>query len=161
MVLLRVGFTEPPQSPGVLVVSCTTVSPLPTGPRVLPAPWWAVCFLWHCPAGHPGWALPTTLPCGVRTFLNGFPQRSPGRLVQSPILACWRPEQYAAGLQVGRLQQDADLGTQSGRAVERREHGRLLDLHLAPGPTLVVLHDGGGEPLPDCGAWIAQLEVVG
>ncbi len=30
----------------------------------------AVCFLWHFPAGCPGWALPTTLPCGVRTFLD-------------------------------------------------------------------------------------------
>ncbi len=30
----------------------------------------AVCFLWHCPAGHPGSALPTTLPYGVRTFLT-------------------------------------------------------------------------------------------
>ena len=64
LALLRVGFTEPPQSPGVLVVSYTTVSPLPP----LPA---AVYFLWHCPAGRPGWALPTTLLCGVRTFLSG------------------------------------------------------------------------------------------
>jgi len=30
----------------------------------------AVCFLWHYPAGHPGSALPTTLPCGARTFLD-------------------------------------------------------------------------------------------
>gem|GEM_PF-2105659 len=30
----------------------------------------AVCSLWHFPAGHPGWALPTTLLCGVRTFLS-------------------------------------------------------------------------------------------
>jgi hypothetical protein len=30
----------------------------------------AVCSLWHCPAGHPGWVLPTTLPCGARTFLG-------------------------------------------------------------------------------------------
>ena len=30
----------------------------------------AVCSLWHCPAGHPGWVLPTTLLCGVRTFLS-------------------------------------------------------------------------------------------
>ena len=30
----------------------------------------AVCFLWHCPAGHPGWLLATTLPCGARTFLD-------------------------------------------------------------------------------------------
>jgi hypothetical protein len=29
LALLRVGFTEPPRSPGVLVVSYTTVSPLP------------------------------------------------------------------------------------------------------------------------------------
>ena len=63
LVLLRVGFAEPPQSPGVLVVSYTAVSPLPPSPA-------AVCSLWHCPAGHPGWALPTTLPCGVRTFLS-------------------------------------------------------------------------------------------
>ena len=44
----------------------------------------AVCFLWHCPAGHPGWVLPTTMLFGVRTFLNGActPPRSPGRLVR-------------------------------------------------------------------------------
>src|SRR3954466_14039285 len=30
----------------------------------------AVSFLWHCPAGFPGSALPTTLPFGVRTFLE-------------------------------------------------------------------------------------------
>jgi hypothetical protein len=29
LALLRVGFTEPPQSPAALVVSYTTVSPLP------------------------------------------------------------------------------------------------------------------------------------
>src|ERR1700691_267026 len=64
LTLLRVGFTEPPQSPAALVVSYTAVSPLPR---------WrgAVCFLWHYPAGHPGSALPTTLPCGARTFLTG------------------------------------------------------------------------------------------
>src|SRR3712207_6584295 len=31
----------------------------------------AVCSLWHCPAGHPGSPLATTLPCGARTFLGG------------------------------------------------------------------------------------------
>jgi hypothetical protein len=30
-----------------------------------------VSFLWHFPAGFPGSALPTTLPCDVRTFLEG------------------------------------------------------------------------------------------
>jgi hypothetical protein len=37
LILLRVGFTEPPQSPEALVVSYTTVSPLP--PAVSPADW--------------------------------------------------------------------------------------------------------------------------
>src|SRR5215211_15702 len=60
LILLQVGFTEPSRSPGTLVVSYTTLSPLPR-PRGVPA----VCFLWHFPAGHPGWALPTTLPCGA------------------------------------------------------------------------------------------------
>ena len=75
LTLLRVGFTKPPQSPAALVVSYTTVSPLPSshGRR-------AVCFLWHCPAGHPGSALPTTLPCGARTFLTG--PRRPGATVR-------------------------------------------------------------------------------
>ncbi len=69
--LLQVGFTEPPQSPGALVVSYTTVSPLPRAPadrgRRMHG---AVCSLWHCPADHSGWLLATTLPCGARTFLG-------------------------------------------------------------------------------------------
>jgi len=75
LTLLRVGFTKPRQSPGALVVSYTTVSPLP---GLLPA----VCSLWHCPAGCPGWALPTTLPCEGRTFLDTCVPRSPSRLVR-------------------------------------------------------------------------------
>ena len=47
---------------------------LTPGPARRPEPG-AVCFLWHCPAGHPGSALPTTLPCGARTFLTGLPRR--------------------------------------------------------------------------------------
>ena len=44
----------------------------------------AVCSLWHCPAGHPGWPLATTAPCGARTFLGGdfSPTRPPGRLIR-------------------------------------------------------------------------------
>jgi hypothetical protein len=46
----------------------------------------AVCFLWHYPAGRPGSALPTTLPCGARTFLGtpGQPgaTRPPGQLAR-------------------------------------------------------------------------------
>jgi hypothetical protein len=29
----------------------------------------AVCFLWHCPARHRDWGLPSALPYGARTFL--------------------------------------------------------------------------------------------
>src|SRR4051812_48474360 len=63
----------------MLVVSYTTVSPLPRSSRT-----GAVCFLWHCPAGHPGLPLATTLPCGVRTFLGpGRPgSRPPCQLVR-------------------------------------------------------------------------------
>ena len=44
----------------------------------------AVCFLWHFPAGHPGSLLATTLPCGARTFLDGWlPPRPSGRLVRA------------------------------------------------------------------------------
>jgi hypothetical protein len=68
LTLLQVGFTEPPTSPWALVVSYTTVSPLPLLRE-------AVCFLWHCPAGYPGSALPTTLLCGARTFLGGSPKK--------------------------------------------------------------------------------------
>src|SRR5262245_812630 len=60
------GFTDPSGSPRMLVRSYRTVSPLP----VLPKEPSAVCSLLHFPAGHPDWALPSILPCGVRTFLG-------------------------------------------------------------------------------------------
>src|ERR1700690_115910 len=45
------------------------------GPEEPPS---AVCSLWHFPAGRPDWVLPSTLPCGVRTFLGRVP-RGPAR----------------------------------------------------------------------------------
>jgi len=68
--LLRMGFAKPARSPGPLVVSYTTVSPLPVPRDVrFPGPS-AVCSLLHCPSGRPAWVLPSILPCGVRTFLD-------------------------------------------------------------------------------------------
>ena len=86
LALLRVGFAEPVGSPRPLVGSYPTVSPLP-----IRRP--AVCSLWHCPAGHPGWALPTTLPCGVRTFLDPPGPRPPNRLAVLRIAGSvgWQP----------------------------------------------------------------------
>jgi hypothetical protein len=59
-------------------------------PEVRPSPS-AVCSLLHFPAGHPDWALPSILPCGVRTFLGRITARKrvrtrpPGRLATAPI----------------------------------------------------------------------------
>jgi len=58
------GFAEPDRSPGLLVSSYLTVSPLPAE-RTPPA----VCFLWHFPWPCGRWALPTIEPSGARTFL--------------------------------------------------------------------------------------------
>ena len=94
--LLRTGFTEPIRSPGSLVVSCTTVSPLPEPPSVSTSSTsdgdQAVCSLWHCPAGCPGWVLPTALPFGARTFLDTcsyqlIPARCRGRPTNPSALA--------------------------------------------------------------------------
>ncbi len=40
----------------------------------------AVCSLWHFPAGHPEWALPTTPSCGARTFLEPLARRAVAQL---------------------------------------------------------------------------------
>ena len=54
--------------------------------------WPAVCFLWHCPASHPGLPLTTTLPCGARTFLgepvSGFDATA--RSARPPQPRCYR-----------------------------------------------------------------------
>jgi len=66
LALLPVGVTWPPVSPRTPVVSYTTFSPLPGWLTNL-----AVCFsvaLFRRVA--PTWALPSTVPCGARTFLN-------------------------------------------------------------------------------------------
>ena len=44
----------------------------------------AVCSLWHFPAGHPDWVLPSTLPCGVRTFLGPDPPEGGPHAVARP-----------------------------------------------------------------------------
>jgi len=62
LALLRVGFTEPAWSPTLLVSSYLTVSPLPFKER-------RFLFCGTGPWGYPPWALPSTLPCGARTFL--------------------------------------------------------------------------------------------
>jgi hypothetical protein len=64
LALLRTGFTEPRRSPGTLVSSYLTLSPLPRAAAR------AVCFLWHFPRVAPPGIFPSVLPYGVRTFLD-------------------------------------------------------------------------------------------
>ena len=75
LALLPVGFAEPLRSLAALVVSYTTVSPLPVpeGHRRF-----ALCCT--NPSGFPAWELPSTVPCGVRTFLDAETPRSPSEL---------------------------------------------------------------------------------
>ncbi len=70
LVLHRVGFAELLRSPGELVRSYRTVSPLPQVVSVFRKPLEAVYFLLHFPSRHRDSTLWSTLPCGVRTFLR-------------------------------------------------------------------------------------------
>src|SRR5206468_5207087 len=65
-------------------VTCGAGGLLPHRFTLTPADAGAVCFLWPCPAGPPGSALPTTLPCGARTFLAGLVARR-DRPADSPV----------------------------------------------------------------------------
>src|SRR4030081_1449734 len=81
LVLLQVGFAEPLRSPGSLVRSYRTVSPLP---RRLPhGPVGAVCFLWHCPpVARPGrYPAPCPVEPGPSSTPNTSGPRSPGQLL--------------------------------------------------------------------------------
>jgi len=76
------GLPSRPGHPGRWWSLTPPFHPYPPG-RPGAGPWEAVCFLWHCPAGHPGSVLPTTLPCGARTFLTAHrAARPPGRLAR-------------------------------------------------------------------------------
>src|SRR5262245_45940983 len=71
LVLLPVGFAEPGRSPGLLVSSYLTVSPLPR-PVAKRAESRAVCSLWHCPyrshfsVNFDGGGSPAPRPLGSR-----------------------------------------------------------------------------------------------
>jgi len=59
------GVFQALRSPGSLVGSYPTVSPLPLARRS--------SFLWHSPWGRPLSRFGTALPCGARTFLPPLP----------------------------------------------------------------------------------------
>ncbi len=72
-------------SPGPLVSSYLTVSPLPAPPK-RPL---AVCSLLRFPSGFPGWPLASALLCGVRTFLDGVPRGLRTAPRRGPDAATW------------------------------------------------------------------------
>ncbi len=80
LVLQAVGFALPAPSP---TPRCALTAPfhlcLCSGKPESSA----VYFLWHFPAGHPGWLLATTVPCPARTFLQ---PASGGPAVARPTL---------------------------------------------------------------------------
>jgi hypothetical protein len=75
LILLPMGFAKPGRSPGLLVSSYLAFSPLPRLQRLaLPPRRFIFCGTFpvraaYCALGR--WALPTTAPYGVRTFLRG------------------------------------------------------------------------------------------
>jgi hypothetical protein len=93
----------------------------------------AVCFLWHCPAGHPGSALPTTLPCGARTFLG-----APGKLARRgrPADSPSAPSRVGGGSVQGQWHWAAD-----GRDTSQAKGGR----RAAGRPQLAVLPDQAAQ----------------
>jgi hypothetical protein len=82
LALLRVGFAEPRRSPGALVSSYLTVSPLPL--------LGAVCFLWHYPRVAPPGDYPA--PCPAESGLSstrwgrGSPASSSVKSIGEPII---------------------------------------------------------------------------
>src|SRR3954470_13241184 len=164
LTLLQVGFTKPFRSPGTLVVSYTTVSPLPTY-RSAPA----VCSLWHFPAGHPGWVLPTTSPCGARTFLDEFSRRGRPADSSASSLGQLEPDRAARDVRFGESHLDVRTQRQLRGTGHTGLDRRLLDHHVASlsRGLAVLLHrdDNSGEHLADvgvqhCGLYEPQDRVL-
>ena len=92
LALLRMGFTELPRSPGILVSSYLTVSPLPLR---------AVCFLWHFPWGRPQSPLATILPCGARTFLCSAFVCAAATILSAPAVCMFELWLFFAQMSIG------------------------------------------------------------
>ncbi len=74
LALLRLGVAVPRAVASRAVGSYPTFSPLPAGFLR------AVCFLWPCPSPCGAQALPGSLPCGARTFLDPSSGPRPSRV---------------------------------------------------------------------------------
>jgi hypothetical protein len=82
--------------------------------------------LWHCPASYPGWGLPTTLPCGARTFLDRSPSSDGadrGRPAGSPAPRVYRLP-WSCGSAVRGACRRGGRGHRPPRAARRGGSGR-------------------------------------
>jgi len=83
----------------------------------------AVCFLLHCPASYLEWGLPTTLPYGVRTFLDAFTPRHPRRLVRQGTEYLPKLGSLIRGYEVSRRSRERGRRSRE-RGRRSRERGR-------------------------------------
>ena len=93
LALHRAGFAWPPCHhdagallPHLFTFACTRLTCGRAIGRV---------FLWHFPAGFPGWELPTALLCGVRTFLERVVSPFRVRLARNKEVRCPGAENQA------------------------------------------------------------------
>ncbi len=129
LALLRVGFAVPAPSPGP---RCALTAPFHPYPAVARE---AVCFLWHFPWGHPRSALPTTLPCGARTFLPAHlaaggattrPSPAGQSILQAPVSFNSRPP-FSPGSPDGAPR----IFTPSGKSGKFRDsEGRVEEIRM-------------------------------
>ena len=107
LALLRLGFTEPFQSPGALVVSCTTVSPLPVRIRTK-----SVDFAASPSAVYSLLHFPEVAPAGISPV--AYPVES--GLSSSNPKGCQRPLGSLCDI-VSRLAQIAHCGRKPGHRI--------------------------------------------
>jgi hypothetical protein len=107
-----------------LVRSYRTLAPLPVR-RAEPTAIGGV-FLWHCPHGHPHWALPSRPGrSGARTFLNRHRLDPEGhKRSDRDHLACFPHQPYAdrreGGIGLAWPHRDGRMGWQCSPAEPRR-----------------------------------------
>ena len=139
LALHRVGLAEPARhrAAGALLPHRFTLACALAGTS-------AVCFLLRFPSGFPAWELPSTLPCGVRTFLTA---RGP-----CGCLACAgdptsvrRPARVARTMRLLMTSIRAYLQVRAAQlapVARRRRPHRLPDLHHRPAAGLGAARGG-------------------
>src|SRR4051794_39513784 len=123
--LLRVGVTEPPESPRTLVRSYRTVSPLPVRHRRTGARHRRSALCCPEPTGHPVLAHASTLPCGVPTFLDIDEWEITGAAATQPAHRRRQGTCPIASAAMVRLDEVAAMALELPEVTEGARHGKL------------------------------------